>query len=106
MLISPAWPGAVAVDTSVVEVFIRILGFNLVPFDTPQQAALKEALAAVVPSITAPVRCPQAALQSQAPVHGPAFEAFSCGPAGQACSCAAPPVLCCKLWARGLLLVV
>jgi hypothetical protein len=45
---------AVAVDTSVVEVFIRILGYNLVPFDLPQQAALQEALAAVVPSITAP----------------------------------------------------
>ena len=52
-------PGAVAADSNVVEVVISILGYNLVPFDTPQQAALRDALVAVVPLIAAPVRLPQ-----------------------------------------------
>jgi hypothetical protein len=57
MLIS--WnSGTVAADTSVVEVVIRILGYNLTPFDAPQQAALQDALASVIPSITAPVSVP------------------------------------------------
>ena len=54
----PGNAGAVAADTSVVEVVIRILGYNLTPFDAPQQAALQDALAAVIPSIEAPASSP------------------------------------------------
>lgn len=47
-----------AANSGVVEVVIRILGYNLAPFDEPQQAVLQEALVAVLPSLTVPVRPP------------------------------------------------
>lgn len=43
-------------DASKVEVVVRLIGYNLVPFDNTQQAALQAALVAVMPSISAPVR--------------------------------------------------
>ena len=42
-------------DASVVEVVVRLLGYSLVPFDAPQQAALQAALDTVMPSLSSPV---------------------------------------------------
>lgn len=42
-----------------------MLGYNLVPFDAPQQVALQDSLDSVMPSINSPVRLhPSKTLQS------------------------------------------